>query len=155
MKYNTFILSNCNYCRIIWHSCGKTCTKKIEAIQEKALRFMFNDTTSTYSSLLEKYNYTTLHIRHIKAITSQVMLVNSGYSDLNHQNVKSWQFFIDLVTGHFVYMCHCKILFDNNVLKIGHKGRRSRSISILFDIPTLRPKRDTTSNVRFPVTLHC
>ncbi len=30
--YNTFILSNFNYCPIIWHICRKTCTKKIEAI---------------------------------------------------------------------------------------------------------------------------
>ncbi len=48
--YNTFILPNFNYCPIIWHFCRKTCTKKIEAIQERALRFMFNDQTSTYSS---------------------------------------------------------------------------------------------------------
>ncbi len=26
--YNTFLLSNFNYCPIIWHFCGKTCTKK-------------------------------------------------------------------------------------------------------------------------------
>jgi hypothetical protein len=35
--YNTFILSNFNYCPIIWHFCGKVCTKKIENIQERAL----------------------------------------------------------------------------------------------------------------------
>ncbi len=34
---------------------------------------MFNDKTSTYSSLLEKYKYTTLHIRCIKAFTSEVV----------------------------------------------------------------------------------
>ncbi len=33
---------------------------------------MFNDKTSTYSSLLAKCNYTTLHIRCIKAIASEV-----------------------------------------------------------------------------------
>ncbi len=33
--YNIFILSNFNYCPIIWHFCGKTCPKKIEAIQKK------------------------------------------------------------------------------------------------------------------------
>ncbi len=32
---------------------------------------MFNK-TSTYSSLLEKCNYKTLHIRHIKTIASEV-----------------------------------------------------------------------------------
>ncbi len=60
--------------------CGKTCTMKIEAIQERTLRFMFNDMTSTYNSLLEKCNYTTLHIRHIKAIASEV------FKSLNNLN---------------------------------------------------------------------
>ena len=35
--YNTFIISNFNYCPIIWHFCGKACTRKIEKIQERAL----------------------------------------------------------------------------------------------------------------------
>ncbi len=30
--YNTFILSNFNYCPIIWHFCGKLSSKKIENI---------------------------------------------------------------------------------------------------------------------------
>ena len=59
--YNTFILSNFNYCPTIGHLCGKTSTKKIECIQERALRFMFNDHCSTYPALLEKCNYTTLY----------------------------------------------------------------------------------------------
>ncbi len=50
----------------------KTCTNKIEAIQERALRFMFNDRTNSYSSRLEKCNYKTLHKRCIKPIASEV-----------------------------------------------------------------------------------
>ncbi len=53
-----------------------------------------------------------------------------------------------------MYICHCKILFDDKILKIGHKGQWSRSISIIFDILTLRQKLNATSNVGFPVTLH-
>ncbi len=60
--YNTFILANFNYCPTIWHLCGKTNTKKIERIQERALRFMFNDHCSTYPALLEKCSHTTLHV---------------------------------------------------------------------------------------------
>ncbi len=41
---------------------------------------MFNDKTSTYSSLLEKCNYTTLHIRRIKAVASEV------FKSLNNLN---------------------------------------------------------------------
>ncbi len=41
---------------------------------------MFNDKTSTYISLLEKCNYTTLHIMRIKAIASEV------FKSLNNLN---------------------------------------------------------------------
>ncbi len=78
--YNTFILSNFNYCPIVWHFCGKTSTKKIEAIQERALRFMFNDKKTTYDSLLEKCGYNTLHIRRIKLIATEVF---KSLNDLN------------------------------------------------------------------------
>ncbi len=70
--YHTFISSNCNYCTIVWHFCGKVNTKKIEKIQQRALRFMFNDKKSSYSSLLETCGYNTLFIRRIKTIATQV-----------------------------------------------------------------------------------
>ncbi len=38
--YNTFILAHFNYCPMVWHFCGKASTKKIELIQERALRFL-------------------------------------------------------------------------------------------------------------------
>ncbi len=37
--------------------------KKVEHIQEGALCFMFNDKVSTYESLLDRYGYTSLHIK--------------------------------------------------------------------------------------------
>ncbi len=80
ITYNTFKLSNFNYCLITWLFCGKTRTNKIEATQERALWFMFNDRTSTCISLLEKCNYTTLHVRCIQAIVSDV------FESLNHPN---------------------------------------------------------------------
>ncbi len=52
--YKTFIISTFNYCPIVWHFCGKVNTKKIEKIQERTLRYMFNDKKSSCSSLLEK-----------------------------------------------------------------------------------------------------
>ncbi len=59
----TINMTTFNYCPIIWHFCGKVNTKKIEKIQEKALRFMFNDKKCSYSSLSEKCGYNTLLIR--------------------------------------------------------------------------------------------
>ena len=38
--FNSFIESNFNYCPLIWHFCSQTNTKKIETIQERALRLI-------------------------------------------------------------------------------------------------------------------
>ena len=43
--YNSFIVSNFNYCPLAWHFCGTSSTNKLEKNQEKALRFINNDFT--------------------------------------------------------------------------------------------------------------
>ncbi len=78
--HNTFVLANFNYCPIVWHFCSKTSTKKIEKVQERALRFLHNDKTSSYEELLQKSSMTTLHIRRIKAIACEVF---KSLNDLN------------------------------------------------------------------------
>ncbi len=72
MIYNTFILANFNYCPIVWHFCGRVSTRKMERIQERALRFLYNDTTSEYRDLLDKTGYDSLHLRRIKTIACEV-----------------------------------------------------------------------------------
>ncbi len=78
--HNTFILANFNYCPIVWHFCSKTSTRKIEKVQERALRFLHNDKISPYQLLLEKSSMTTLHIKRIKAIACEVF---KSLNDLN------------------------------------------------------------------------
>ena len=38
--YYSYIMSKFNYCPLTWHFCGEKNTKKIEKIQERALRFI-------------------------------------------------------------------------------------------------------------------
>ena len=40
--YYSFVLSNFNYCPLTWHFCGEVNTKKIEKIQERALRLILS-----------------------------------------------------------------------------------------------------------------
>ncbi len=46
-----FVLSFYNYCPVVWHFVGMEDTKKIEKVQYRALKFVFNDFTSPYSIL--------------------------------------------------------------------------------------------------------
>ena len=50
--YHSFILSNFNFCPLSWHFSSEANTNKIETIQERALRCMYNDYNSTYENLL-------------------------------------------------------------------------------------------------------
>ena len=40
--YRTYILSNFNYCPLVWHFCGTTNKNKMEKIQKRALKFVFS-----------------------------------------------------------------------------------------------------------------
>ena len=45
--YKSFIMSNFNYCPLSWHFCSQASTNKLEKNQERALRFIYNDRSST------------------------------------------------------------------------------------------------------------
>ena len=51
---NSFVLSNFNYCFLVWMLTSVTSFRKIEAIQKKELRFMVNNCENTYKDLLNK-----------------------------------------------------------------------------------------------------
>ena len=45
--YYSFVMSNLNYCPLTWHFTTETNVKKIEKIQERALRFIYDDYQSS------------------------------------------------------------------------------------------------------------
>ena len=52
--YFSFIMSNFNYFPIVWHFYGETNARKIEKFQERVLRFIYEDYSSSYEDLLNK-----------------------------------------------------------------------------------------------------
>ena len=46
--------SNFNYCPLIWHFCYQRLMNKIENIQRRTLRFVLNDYTFDYETLLNE-----------------------------------------------------------------------------------------------------
>ena len=51
--FHTFILSNFNYCPLAWHFCSESNSKKLEKIQERALRLILS--TMILDQLMESY----------------------------------------------------------------------------------------------------
>jgi hypothetical protein len=67
--YYSFILSNFNYCPVTWHFCSGKNTKKMEKIQERTLRFIYNDYVLNYEELLEKSKMPSLKVRRLRSIS--------------------------------------------------------------------------------------
>ena len=52
---NSFVLSNFNYCTLVWMLASSKSLTKIENLNKRALRFMLNDYSSFYKGILEKF----------------------------------------------------------------------------------------------------
>ena len=63
--FNTFTASQFNYSPIVWHFCSRKRMLMIEKIQERAIKFVFNDNDSNYSELLQRINKDTMCVQRI------------------------------------------------------------------------------------------
>ena len=70
--FKSFISSNFSYCPVSWMFCGKTNLNKLEKLQERALRFVYRDTTSPYDSLLKRGNFLPLSVHRIRCLGIEV-----------------------------------------------------------------------------------
>jgi len=73
--YHSFILSNFNYCPATWHFCNEQNTQKMEKIQERALKFIYDDHESSYEALLTKSKLPSLKIRRIRYIALETFKI--------------------------------------------------------------------------------
>ena len=76
--FHTFVLSNFNFCPLAWHFCSETNTKKMEELQERGLRFVYNDFSSSYEDLLTKTKLSTLHIRRMRTMAIETFKILNG-----------------------------------------------------------------------------
>ena len=51
---NSFVLSNFNYCTLVWMFASSKSLTKIEKLHNRVLRFMHDDYSSSYERILEK-----------------------------------------------------------------------------------------------------
>ena len=67
-----FITSQFQYCPLIWMFHGRQLNKKINKIQESALRITYKDAESTYSELLEKDCAVTIHTKNLQLLMTEM-----------------------------------------------------------------------------------
>ena len=70
--FRCFILSHFNYCSLVWNLCGAVHTARMERIQYRALKFVYNDFNSCYQELLSRAKLPTLELSRKRAVLVEV-----------------------------------------------------------------------------------
>ena len=68
----SFVYSNFNYCPLVWYLSSSKSLQRIEKLQERALRFLYNDHTSSYDELLSKSNKCTMLVARQRILCIEI-----------------------------------------------------------------------------------
>jgi len=73
--YESFISSQFSYCVAVWNFCNVADIRKMEKLQKRALRYIYNDFCAIYQDLLEKSNLSLLYVRRMKTVLIQIFKI--------------------------------------------------------------------------------
>ena len=68
LLYKSAIIPHLTYCHLVSHFCTASDSRKLERLQERALRLVYNTTTESYDTLLKRAKLTTLQNRRLQDI---------------------------------------------------------------------------------------
>ena len=74
-------------CPLAWHFCTEKNSKKLEKIQERALRFVYDDYSSSSETLLENAKVPTLQVRRIRTMALETYKILHNLAPACLQNL--------------------------------------------------------------------
>ena len=77
---NAFVESQFNYCRLVWMFHSRKLNNKINKLQERSLRIIYRDGTSSFEDLLKKDGSVTVHHRNIQTLAVEMFKVKNNLS---------------------------------------------------------------------------
>lgn len=76
--YNSYVASNINYCCTVWMFTGRTNLSKLNKLNERALRMVYNDYSSDYDSLLLLNNTLNSYKTFLSALATEMFKIKQG-----------------------------------------------------------------------------
>ena len=76
----SFILSQFNYCPLVWMFYSRECNNLINRVHERALRIAYKDYTSTFQDLLLNDKSVTIHNRNLQLLATEIYKYLNGFS---------------------------------------------------------------------------
>ena len=78
--YKSFIMSNFDYCPIVWFFTSRASITKMEKIQERALRFVLKDSRSSYEEMLGNLKVDSIRMNGLKKLSIEIYKLLNGLS---------------------------------------------------------------------------
>ena len=76
LLYKSVILPYLTYCHLTWHFCKSSHKRKLEGIQERALRVIYKSHSDPYEELLRRADIPSLYNRRLQDITTPMYKVS-------------------------------------------------------------------------------
>ena len=81
--YKSSILPHLTYCHLVWLFCNASDRRKLERIQEEALRAVYKTRSASYQELLDRAKLPTLYNRRLQDIAT--LMFNVKHSTVSYQ----------------------------------------------------------------------
>ena len=75
-----FIQSQFGYCPLVWMFCSRTINARINRIDERSLRIVYNNYVSTFNELLTADKSFTIHHRNVQTLAIEMYKVTNDIS---------------------------------------------------------------------------
>ena len=86
-KVLMFIISQINYCPLVWMCHNRGINDKINNLHYRALRMVYDDQTSTFEELLNKDGNVTIHQQNIRALAVEMFKVINDLAPPHMRNI--------------------------------------------------------------------
>ena len=75
---NSYFYSSFNYCPLVWMFSSTKSLNKVESLQKRALRFLYEDYISSYEELLQKVGKETLEVNRLRSLCIEIYKVTNN-----------------------------------------------------------------------------
>ena len=86
-----FIISQFNYCPLIWMCHNKALNNRINRIHERPLRLAYQNKNFSFSELLELDNSVTIHQRNLQVLETEIFKAKNNLSSETMKQVFDFQ----------------------------------------------------------------
>ena len=145
----SFIVSQFNYCPIIWMHCQRKCNNLINRIHERALRIAYNDYVSDFKTLLRKDNTVTIHQRNIEALILEI------YKTLNNLNPTFMKEIFCLKELNYSTRKQNLVYPNPHTVSYGLESFGSQACKLWSKIPYEMQQSESITSFKDAISKHC